>query len=228
MFVTSHSHVLITGGSSGIGYGLAARFADAGATVLVTERDAARLDSVRQRRPSLRTFVGDIGVPADREALARHVRTIMPELNVVINNAGIQRSVSLAADHAPPGANAKRRSISRWRGSPPQPPVNPGHAFQRKAEPDRERHVRRRLCAAAVRADLWRLQSRTAQLYDHSSARVARYEIARRRTHTARSRDGTGRPSLTPSAAPSRLKSRRPFVFGRQAPLRRKHAEAAL
>lgn len=69
MLANSQSHILITGGSSGVGYGLAARFADAGATVLVTGRDAARLEAVRQRRPSLRTFVGDIGVPAEREAL---------------------------------------------------------------------------------------------------------------------------------------------------------------
>lgn len=101
MFANLQSHVLITGGSSGIGYGLAVRFADAGATVLVTGRDASRLEAVRQRRPLLRTFVGDIGVPADREALARYVVATMPGLDVVINNAGIQRRVSLAADHAP-------------------------------------------------------------------------------------------------------------------------------
>ncbi len=51
--------------------------------------------------PGLRTMVNDIGRPDEREELAAHVRRTMPTLNVLINNAGIQRRVGLAEDDAP-------------------------------------------------------------------------------------------------------------------------------
>jgi uncharacterized oxidoreductase len=93
--------VLITGGSAGIGLGLAQRYLAAGARVLVTGRNAARLDAVAARHPGLRTVVSDAASPTARQALARHAEDVLPNLSVVINNAGIQRRVALAADHAP-------------------------------------------------------------------------------------------------------------------------------
>lgn len=97
----TQANVLVTGGSSGIGQGLATRFLDAGASVLVTGRDPAKLAAMARTHPGLSTARSDIGKPDDREALARHVREVMPNLNVVINNAGIQRRVGLAEDEAP-------------------------------------------------------------------------------------------------------------------------------
>lgn len=96
----SRSHVLITGGSSGIGCGLAERFHAAGATVLVTGRSAENLDRMTRKWTGLRTFAGDIGQAEDREALAAHVRQTMSNINILINNAGIQRRVGLADDRA--------------------------------------------------------------------------------------------------------------------------------
>jgi uncharacterized oxidoreductase len=90
--------VLITGGSSGIGLGLAARYLAAGARVIVTGRRADRLAAVP---PGLETLAGDISDPADRERLAAEVARTMPELDVLINNAGIQRRVGIATDHDP-------------------------------------------------------------------------------------------------------------------------------
>jgi uncharacterized oxidoreductase len=92
--------VLITGGSEGIGRGIAARFLAAGSTVLVTGRNTAKLDRAARELPGLDTFVNDISRADERERLAAHVRDTMPGLNIVINNAGIQRRVSLAADSA--------------------------------------------------------------------------------------------------------------------------------
>ena len=76
------------------------RFLAAGATVLTTGRDEARLAALEKALPGLRTFKSDIGVVADREALALCVQETMPDLNVLINNAGIQRRVPLSEDYA--------------------------------------------------------------------------------------------------------------------------------
>jgi uncharacterized oxidoreductase len=94
------ANVLITGGSEGIGLGLAARFLDVGSAVLITGRAPGKLERAASRHPGLKTFVNDIGVAEERERLAAHVREAMPGLTVVINNAGIQHRVSLADDNA--------------------------------------------------------------------------------------------------------------------------------
>ncbi len=97
------ANVLITGGGEGIGHALASRFLARGARVLVTGRSPDRLARAAIRTPGLETFVNDIGVPEERERLAEHVRQAMPGLNVLVNNAGGQRRISLAADAAPWG-----------------------------------------------------------------------------------------------------------------------------
>jgi short-subunit dehydrogenase involved in D-alanine esterification of teichoic acids len=101
---TSHpiqpAAVLVTGGSEGIGRGLAARYLAAGNEVLITGRSAGKLEKAALELPGLRTLVNDIGKPEEREALSSHVESQLPGLNVVINNAGIQRRVSLASDTA--------------------------------------------------------------------------------------------------------------------------------
>ena len=93
--------VLITGGGSGIGLGLAARLLAQGANVVVTGRNPEKLDSAARDLPGLRTWSGDLADPQSREALAAHLLEALPELDAVVNNAGIQRRVGLAADHAP-------------------------------------------------------------------------------------------------------------------------------
>jgi uncharacterized oxidoreductase len=101
---TSHpiqpATVLITGGSEGIGRGFAARYLAAGSKVLITGRSAEKLEKAACELPGLFTFVNDIGRPEEREALASHVRSHLPDLNILINNAGIQRRISLASDTA--------------------------------------------------------------------------------------------------------------------------------
>lgn len=101
MFANQRSQVLITGGTSGIGLGLAKRFLASGASVLVTGRDGVRPAEAEVTNPNLRGVRSDIGSVSDRETLARHVMETMPGLNVVINNSGIQRRVALADDQAP-------------------------------------------------------------------------------------------------------------------------------
>lgn len=96
----TESEVLITGGSRGIGLELARRYLNAGARVLVTGRSPERLAAAARDLPGLETAVSDIGDAADREGLAAHALEVLPGLDVVVNNAGIQRRIELAADHA--------------------------------------------------------------------------------------------------------------------------------
>ncbi|GAB3885087.1 hypothetical protein GCM10029964_047210 [Kibdelosporangium lantanae] len=93
--------MLVTGGGSGIGLGLAERHLAAGHRVLVTGRDPDRLAAVAERLPGIETLANDIATPTGRRQLADHVRRTMPELDVLVNNAGIQRRVGIAEDRAP-------------------------------------------------------------------------------------------------------------------------------
>ncbi|MEU6817884.1 SDR family NAD(P)-dependent oxidoreductase [Streptomyces sp. NPDC046860] len=93
--------VLITGGGSGIGLGLAERLLAAGHRVLVTGRSPGRLTAAADRLPGLEIFVNDIANPEGRQRLADHVVQVMPELDVLINNAGVQRRVGIASDRSP-------------------------------------------------------------------------------------------------------------------------------
>ena len=94
------TQVLVTGGSAGIGLGLARRHLAAGHRVLVTGRTPGRLAAAADLLPGLETFVNDIATPEGRLLLAEHVRRTMPDLDVLINNAGVQRRVGIAEDRS--------------------------------------------------------------------------------------------------------------------------------
>lgn len=93
----SGNTILVTGGASGIGLALSKRFAERGNSVIICGRRADRLDDVRRNFPSIHTRVSDVGVAAEREALVRSLIEEFPELNVLVNNAGIQRRIDLIA-----------------------------------------------------------------------------------------------------------------------------------
>lgn len=93
--------VRITGGGDGIGHGVAVRFLNAGFAVIITGRRQANLDAVAAETPGLIAYRSDVGSPGNREALAERLADQHADLTCVINNAGIQRRVSLAEDQAP-------------------------------------------------------------------------------------------------------------------------------
>jgi uncharacterized oxidoreductase len=96
MELAGHS-VLVTGGASGIGAAIAARFLQAGSEVLVCGRRADKLREAQARHPRLRTYVCDVEDPRQRVALFEWATREAPELDVLVNNAGIQQRVQLAA-----------------------------------------------------------------------------------------------------------------------------------
>ncbi|KUG07255.1 SDR family oxidoreductase [Solirubrum puertoriconensis] len=92
----SENTVLITGGASGIGLALAKRFQQAGSQVIVCGRRADKLREAQREVPGLLTRVCDVAQPAEREELLRWVQQEHPQLNVLVNNAGIQRRLQVA------------------------------------------------------------------------------------------------------------------------------------
>jgi uncharacterized oxidoreductase len=98
--------ILITGGASGIGLGLAERFLGTGNEVIVCGRDEGKLRAAREKHPRLHTHVRDVSSAADREQLVAWATREHPRLNVVVNNAGIQRRIKLADQE--PWAEAER------------------------------------------------------------------------------------------------------------------------
>jgi len=87
--------VLITGGTSGIGYELVAELSKLGNKVIVTGRDEANLDATRQKLPDVHTIRTDVSDPLAIASLYRQVVSEFPELNMLINNAGIMRKINL-------------------------------------------------------------------------------------------------------------------------------------
>jgi uncharacterized oxidoreductase len=91
----SDNTVLVTGGATGIGRAIAERFAKAGSEVIICGRREDRLNEARAVAGA-HVRVCDVGRPEERIALAGWVTTRFPALNVVVNNAGIQRRVEIA------------------------------------------------------------------------------------------------------------------------------------
>ena len=89
--------VLITGGSSGIGLALAKRLIASGNEVVVCGRDRGRLDAAQAELPGLMAIQADVADPASRVALVAQVQSRFPNLNVLVNNAGLLHVCDMTA-----------------------------------------------------------------------------------------------------------------------------------
>ncbi|MDR2724647.1 MAG: SDR family NAD(P)-dependent oxidoreductase [Candidatus Adiutrix sp.] len=96
MKLTQNS-ILVTGGSSGIGLALAERLLARGNRVIICGRREAKLREAKERHPALETRVCDVSEEKERLALAAWLEEACPELNVLVNNAGIQQRMDLLA-----------------------------------------------------------------------------------------------------------------------------------
>ena len=86
---TNGNTILVTGGASGIGYGLAEAFYKAGNEVLICGRRRAKLEEASNKLPGLQTFQCDITSREERESLFNWVKTKHPDINILVNNAGV-------------------------------------------------------------------------------------------------------------------------------------------
>ncbi|WNQ10786.1 SDR family NAD(P)-dependent oxidoreductase [Paenibacillus aurantius] len=82
--------ILITGGGSGIGLAFAERFIKTGNKVIVCGRRENVLQQAKEKVPNLITRVCDLEMESERVALFDWVTANFPDVNVLVNNAGIQ------------------------------------------------------------------------------------------------------------------------------------------
>ena len=91
---TSGNTVFITGGGSGIGLALTEALVKSGNRVVICGRRKDRLKAVQARMPGVKFRVCDISKARSRKALVDWLLSEFRQLNVLINNAGIQRQVN--------------------------------------------------------------------------------------------------------------------------------------
>jgi uncharacterized oxidoreductase len=91
----SNRAVLVTGGTSGIGLGIAEAFHRSKSRVIVCGRDREKLSMMQERLPSITAVTCDVGEARQRKKLAAEVLRRFPDLDVLVNNAGIQRYIDL-------------------------------------------------------------------------------------------------------------------------------------
>jgi len=92
----ANNKILITGGASGIGLGLAERFIQENNTVIVCGRRESALKEISDRFPTVITKVCDLSVEEERVEFSKWIFKNHSDLNVLVNNAGIQQWMSIS------------------------------------------------------------------------------------------------------------------------------------
>jgi len=92
----SNNKILITGGGSGIGLGLTERFIKENNTVIICSRRESLLEEISKKYPSVLTRRCDLSKAEEREDLFNWIYAEHSDLNILINNAGIQQWMTIS------------------------------------------------------------------------------------------------------------------------------------
>ena len=87
--------VLITGATSGIGLALAKRYLADGNKVIIVGRNEEKLKTTAEENPGLIPVLSDVSLEEDRIRLYETVVKEYPDVNIFINNAGIQQRLDM-------------------------------------------------------------------------------------------------------------------------------------
>jgi uncharacterized oxidoreductase len=92
----TNNKILITGGGTGIGLGLTERFIQEHNTVIICGRRETALKEVASKFPSVITKVCDLSIESERIGLYEWIAEHHGDLNVLVNNAGIQNWMTVS------------------------------------------------------------------------------------------------------------------------------------
>ncbi len=90
---TTGNTILITGGATGIGFSLAEAFVKAGNEVVICGRREDKLKEAKRKLPQLHITVCDLSKESKRKFLYEWVCSNFSDINILVNNAGIQRMI---------------------------------------------------------------------------------------------------------------------------------------
>lgn len=90
-----NSTVLITGGTSGIGLEFVSQLDKLGANIIITARNLEALEDTRRWFSNIHTIQSDVSNPREIEKLHEKVTKQFPDLNIIINCAGVMHQIDL-------------------------------------------------------------------------------------------------------------------------------------
>jgi uncharacterized oxidoreductase len=99
MHITGNT-ILITGGGSGIGRGLAEQLLAHGNQVIIAGRRKQVLEETVHANPGMHSIAFDVESPESIRAFATEIIGKYPALNILVNNAGIMRPENLLAQQS--------------------------------------------------------------------------------------------------------------------------------
>ena len=94
MEINNKNTILITGGASGIGYEFAKQLNGTN-TIIIVGRNKEKLEKVKKELKNIHIFECDISNPKDINALYEIISYEFPDLNILINNAGLANRIDL-------------------------------------------------------------------------------------------------------------------------------------
>ncbi len=89
----SGNTILITGGATGIGYAIAESFLASGNEVIICGRREDRLLEAQKKHPEFHIKVCDVADEEDQRTLVEWITAKFNNLNILVNNAGVQRDI---------------------------------------------------------------------------------------------------------------------------------------